>query len=222
MNEKLLFAEIVVVFSLLLLAKRLFGKAGVLAWIPLATVMANILTVKNANIFGLNTAIGSVMFASTFLATDILTECYGVKEARRGVLMGFFGALMFMVCSQIALFYNPSSIDHASEAMRKLFDLNFRVSLASITMYLAANMADVFLYDRLKTRTCGKKIWLRNNISTIVCNCAENFLFVLLGFYGMYDFAQCIGIACSISIIEAIVGICDTPFLYAAIRIRNG
>ena len=222
MNERLLFLEIVVVFSLLLLSKRLFGKAGVLAWIPLATVTANILTVKNASIFGLNTAIGSVMFASTFLATDILTECYGVKEARRGVMMGFFGAVMFMVCSQIALCYSPSSIDYASESMRELFELNFRVSLASITMYLAANMADVFLYDRLKTRTCGKKIWLRNNISTIVCNCAENFLFVLLGFYGMYDFAQCIGIACSISIIEAIVGICDTPFLYAAIRIRNG
>ena len=222
MNERLLFLEIVVVFSLLLLSKRLFGKAGVLAWIPLATVTANILTVKNASIFGLNTAIGSVMFASTFLATDILTECYGVKEARRGVMMGFFGAVMFMVCSQIALCYSPSSIDYASESMRELFELNFRVSLASITMYLAANMADVFLYEMLKVKTEGRKIWLRNNVSTILCNCAENFMFVLLGFYGVYDFRQCMSIAWSISIIEAIVGICDTPFLYVALRMRNG
>ena len=214
MNERLLFLEIVVVFSLLLLSKRLFGKAGVLAWIPLATVTANILTVKNASIFGLNTAVGSVMFASTFLATDILTECYGVKE--------FFGAVMFMVCSQIALCYSPSSIDYASESMRELFELNFRVSLASITMYLAANMADVFLYEMLKVKTEGRKIWLRNNVSTILCNCAENFMFVLLGFYGVYDFRQCMSIAWSISIIEAIVGICDTPFLYVALRMRNG
>ena len=114
MNEILLFVEVITVFSLLLLAKKFFGKAGVLAWIPLATIMANILTVKNACIFGMNTAIGSVMFASTFLATDILTECYGVKEARRGVLMGFFGAVMFMISSQIALFYKPSLIDYAS------------------------------------------------------------------------------------------------------------
>ena len=212
MNERLLFLEIVVVFSLLLLSKRLFGKAGVLAWIPLATVTANILTVKNASIFGLNTAVGSVMFASTFLATDILS----------GVMMGFFGAVMFMVCSQIALCYSPSSIDYASESMRELFELNFRVSLASITMYLAANMADVFLYEMLKVKTEGRKIWLRNNVSTILCNCAENFMFVLLGFYGVYDFRQCMSIAWSISIIEAIVGICDTPFLYVALRMRNG
>ena len=222
MNEKLLFIEIFTVFSLLLLAKKFFGKNGVLAWIPLATITANILTVKNASIFGLNTAIGSVMFASTFLATDILTECYGVKDAQRGVLMGFFGAVMFMICSQIALLYSPSSIDYASEAMKNLFALNLRVNLASVIMYLAANMADVFLYDKLKKRTAGKKIWLRNNVSTILCNCAENFMFVFFGFYGVYNFSQCMEIACSISIIEAIVGVCDTPFLYAALKMRNG
>ena len=220
MNEIVLFIEIVVVFSLLLIAKRLFGKAGVLAWIPIATIMANILTVKNACIFGMNTAIGSVMFASTFLATDILTECYGVKEARRGVLMGFCGAVIFMLCSQIALLYSPSLIDYASGAMNELFALNFRISLASITMYLVANLADVFLYEKLKIKTEGKKIWLRNNVSTILCNCAENFAFVLLGFYGMYDFTQCMSIACSISIIETIVGLCDTPFLYVALKMR--
>ena len=222
MNEGLLFVEIVIVFTLLLLAQRIFGKAGVLAWIPLATVTANILTLKNVCLFGMNTAAGSVMFASTFLATDILTECYGVKEARRGVLMGLCGAVMFVVCSQIVLCYIPSPIDYASDAMNGLFVLNLRVSIASIAMYLVANMADVFLYEGLRRKTGGSKMWLRNNLSTIVCNCAENFMFVLLGFYGVYDFGQCMNIAWSISIIEAIVGICDTPFLYAALRMRNG
>ena len=222
MNEGLLFVEIVIVFTLLLLAQRIFGKAGVLAWIPLATVTANSLTLKNVCLFGMNTAAGSVMFASTFLATDILTECYGVKEARRGVLMGLCGAVMFVVCSQIVLCYIPSPIDYASDAMNGLFVLNLRVSIASIAMYLVANMADVFLYEGLRRKTGGSKMWLRNNLSTIVCNCAENFMFVLLGFYGVYDFGQCMNIAWSISIIEAIVGICDTPFLYAALRMRNG
>ena len=218
MNEGLLFAEIFIVFSLLLLFKKVFGKFGVLAWIPLATVIANILTVKNVSIFGMNTAIGSVMFASTFLATDILTECYGVREARRGVLLGLFGALMFTICSQIALLYSPSSIDYASGAMEELFALNLRVSLSSVLMYFAANMADVFLYEKLRQKTKGKKLWFRNNVSTILCNCLENFLFVLFGFYGLYDFSQCMEIALSISIIEVIAGLCDTPFLYLAVR----
>lgn len=218
MNEILIFIEVTTVFSLLLLLKKFFGKSGVLAWIPSATIIANTITVKNASIFGLNTAIGSVVFASNFLATDILTECYGAKEAKRGVMLGFFGAIMFLICSQIAINYVPSSIDYADEAMSKLFAMNLRISISSIVMYFFANMADVFLYEKIKIKTHGKKIWLRNNVSTITCNCLENFFFVFLGFYGMYNFLQCIQVALSISIIEVIVGILDTPFLYLALK----
>ena len=221
MNERLLLIEIVTVFLLLLVVKKFFGKNGVLAWIPLVTVIANILTAKNATIFGMNTALGSVLFASTFLAMDILTECYGVRDAKRGVLLGLFGVIVFMICSQIALYYQPSPIDYASTAMSDLFTLNFRVNLASVIMYLIANMGDVFLYEKLRQKTQGKKMWLRNNVSTIFCNCVENFMFVLFGFYGLYDFSQCMSIACSISLVEALVGICDTPFLYLAVKMNE-
>ena len=218
MNEKLILAEILAVFSLLLLSKKLFGKAGVMAWIAIATVIANVITAKNAAVFGLNTAIGSVMFASTFLATDILTECYGAWEARKGVLLGLFSALVFIVSSQIALAYVPSSIDYANGAMSMLFAMNLRISLSSVVMYFIANMADIFMYDHLRIKTRGKKMWLRNNVATITCNCMENFFFVLFGFYGLYDFVQCMQIAFSVSVIEAFVGICDTPFLYLAVE----
>lgn len=217
MNEKLIFIEIICVFSLLLLSKKLFGKAGLFAWISSAVIIANMITVKNACIFGMNTAIGSVVFASTFLATDILTECYGVKEARRGVYIGIFGAVMFMICSQIAIHYIPSVIDYADEAMTKLFSMNLRISLSSVIMCFIANIADVFIYEKIKIKTHGKKIWLRNNVATITCNCLENFFFVLFGFYGMFDFNQCMHVAFSISVIETIIGLCDTPFLYLAV-----
>lgn len=218
MNEVLMFCEIVIVFSLLLLSKKLFGKAGVQAWIPIATIIANILTLKNVNVFGMNTAIGTIVFASIFLATDILSECYGVKEARRGVLMGIFGAIVFMICSQLTLLYIPSNIDVANGAMGQLFTMNLRITFSSLLMFLIANLADIFLYDKLRIKTKGRYLWLRNNIATITCNCLENFFFVLLGFYGLFDFHQCMDIALSLSVIETLIGICDTPFLYLALR----
>lgn len=76
MNNFLVFIEVAFVFSSVLAALKFFGKPGVIAWVPIATVLANIITAKNANVFGLSTAIGTVMFASTFLATDILSEMY--------------------------------------------------------------------------------------------------------------------------------------------------
>lgn len=222
MNELIILAEIIIVFSILLLCKKLFGKTGVMVWVSLATVLANIITAKNVNIFGLSTAIGTVMFASTFLATDILTEFYSAKDARKAINIGLFSNVILIVSTQIALLYTPSEFDYANDAMKTLFSLNLRISIASAAMYYIANMADIYVFSKIKAMTGGKQLWLRNNIATILCNCLENFGFIGLAFAGIYDFKTIMTIAISTSIVEAVVAVCDTPFLYLAKRLKNG
>lgn len=216
MNNALILVEIAVIFTSLLLCYRAFGKAGAVAWVGIATVLANIITAKNADIFGLSTAIGTVMFASTFLATDILTEYHSKEDARLAVCIGLFADVVLIVSTQIALLYKPSEFDYADGAMRTLFSLNLRISLASMLMYFIANMADVALFAKMKQKSNGKRLWLRNNVATILCNCLENFGFIFLAFVGIYDMQTILTIAVSTSIIEALVAICDTPFLYIA------
>lgn len=221
MNTALVFVEAVVVFSALLLCYRFFGKTGAILWTAVATVLANVITAKNADIFGLSTAIGTVMFASTFLATDILTEYHSVKDAKTAVYAGLFADVMLIISTQIALMYQPSEIDYADGAMRTLFALNLRISLASMVMYFLSNIADVYLFHKLKERSKGKCLWLRNNVATILCNCLENFGFIFLAFVGIYDGETILTIAVSTSIVEAVVAICDTPFLYMAGDIKR-
>jgi len=220
-NELLMFIEIITVFSGVLLFKKLFGKVGVITWVAIATILANIITAKNATLFGLSTAIGTVMFASTFLATDILNECYSKKDAKMAVYIGLISNIVLIVGTQIALNYAPSSVDYADGSMQVLFGLNLRISVASGVMYFISNMLDVVLFDKLKKKTNGKLLWLRNNVSTILCNCLENFFFIGLAFCGIYDLKTILIIAGSTSIIEMIVALCDTPFLYLAKRIKN-
>lgn len=219
MNNIIFIIEVITVFSLVLLAKKFFGKYGMIAWVAIATVLANIITAKNVDLFGLSTAIGTIMFASTFLATDILSECYSKKDAQRAVLIGLFSDAVLIISTQIALQYTPSEFDYAHEAMQTLFALNLRISLASAFMYFIANMADVFLFNKIKEKMQGKHLWLRNNVSTILCNCLENFGFIFLAFVGVYDLPTIFTIAISTSIIELIVAILDTPFLYLAKRV---
>ena len=221
MNNLIIIGEIIVVFSILLLCKKLFGKTGMIVWVSLATVLANIITAKNVNIFGLSTAIGTVMFASTFLATDILAECYSPKDAKKAINIGLFSNLILIVSTQIALLYTPSEFDYAHDAMKTLFSLNLRISLASAAMYYIANMADIYVFSKIKQKTEGRMLWLRNNVATILCNCLENFGFIGLAFAGIYDFQTIMTIAISTSIIEALVAVCDTPFLYVARRITS-
>ncbi|MBQ1292012.1 MAG: queuosine precursor transporter, partial [Lachnospiraceae bacterium] len=207
---------------ILLLCKKLFGKTGLMVWVSLATVLANIITAKNVNIFGLSTAIGTVMFASIFLATDILTEFYSAKDAKKAINVGLFSNVILIVSTQIALLYTPSEFDYANDAMKTLFSLNLRISIASAAMYYIANMADILVFSKIKVRTSGKYLWLRNNVATILCNCLENFGFIGLAFAGIYDVGTIMTIAISTSIVEAIVAVCDTPFLYLAKRIKHG
>lgn len=219
MNELLLLIEVVIVFSLVLLSNKVFKREGLIAWVAIATVLANIITAKNAMIFGLSTAIGTVMFASTFLATDILTECYSKEDAKKAVYLGLFSDVVLIISTQVALRYIPSPFDYANGAMQTLFALNLRISIASAVMYFIANMADIYLFSKLKEKTEGKYLWLRNNVSTIVCNCLENFGFIGIAFFGIYDLNTIMVIALSTSIVEMIVALLDTPFLYIA---KNG
>jgi hypothetical protein len=221
MNSILVFFDIIFVFSSVLICKKLFGKLGVVAWVPVATILANIVTAKNANIFGLSTAIGTVMFASTFLATDILSECYSKEDAKKAVYLGLFADIILIIATQIALLYVPSEFDYAHDAMNTLFSLNLRISIASAVMYIIANLADIYLFNKLRIVTDGKFLWLRNNVSTILCNCLENFGFIGLAFWGVYDLSTILTIAISTSIVETIVAVLDTPFLYLAVFKKN-
>ena len=216
MNNLILFVEVLTIFGALLACYRFFGKYGAITWVAMATILANVITAKNANIFGLSTAIGTVMFASTFLATDILAEYHSKEDAKTAVYIGLMADIILIISTQIALLYKPSEFDYANGAMQTLFALNLRISIASMVMYFFANIADVYLFSKLKEKSNGKRLWVRNNLSTILCNCLENFGFIFLAFVGIYDGATILTIAISTSIIEAIVAVCDTPFLYLA------
>ena len=218
MNIVLGAVSILVTFSLLVLFEKLFKKEGLYVWMGISTIIANIIVCKNIEIFGITATLGNVLFASTFLATDMMTEKYDVKDSKKAVLLGLASQVMFIVITQMALLFIPAEEDIAHGAMKELFSINIRVSISSMTMFFIANMADIYLFQKIKERI-PNKLWLRNNIATIVSNCIENYFFVTLAFIGIYDIQTIIAIATSTTILEMIIAICDTPFLYLSKKI---
>lgn len=220
-NEVLFFIEAFVVFGALLLIKKFLGKAGLMAWVPVAVILANIQVLESVNVFGLDATLGNVLFASSFLATDMLSENYGKKYAKRAVKAGVIFMLFFIVVSQITLLFAPASFDVARPAIEGVFTLSLRTTAASLLMYALANILDVVLFERLKKATKGKYLWMRNNVCTIVCNCVENFGFVLLAFTGILAFNDMMAIALSTCVIEIVLALLDTPFVYAAKHLKT-
>lgn len=220
MNEILLVLTIVATFSMMLLMFRLFGKIGIFVWAGFATIFANIEVVKIVQIFGLETALGNVMFGTTFLATDILSECYGKKEARKAVHIGLVMMLVFFALLQLSLLFVPSPNDFANEPMHKLFALSPRVFFASTLLYLLANHLDILIYSKLK-QWFPKQLWLRNNVATVICQSSQAFLFAFISFYGTMPVSAIVQIAVTGIIFETLVAFCDTPFLYWARHMKK-
>jgi uncharacterized integral membrane protein (TIGR00697 family) len=74
----------IVNFALITVAFRFWGKRGILAYIILSVIAANLQVNKGVvfdfGFFQLEATLGNVMFAGIFLATDLLNEKYGRIE----------------------------------------------------------------------------------------------------------------------------------------------
>ena len=213
MNIILGFFNVIAVFSIVVAVEKFFKKEGLLVYVSISTIIANILVCKSIELMGYVTCMGSIMFASNFLATDILCEKYSKEDGKKAVIMAAVSQAIFIFVIQFALLYSPSSVDMMNDNMKELFALNLRVGLSSLFMFVVSNLFDIHIYDRLKKRY-PNKLWLRNNVATIVSNCAENYIFTFLAFAGIYDLVTIVSIASVGSIIELVIAVLDTPFLY--------
>lgn len=222
MNELLLFSTIIVAFFSLLLMFRLWGRTGIYIWVALASVIANIEVLKCVDIFGISTTLGNVVYGSTFLATDILSQLYGGKEARRAVKVGFAALLAFVALTQISLRFVPNAEDYISPVMEQIFSVAPILFLCSLVSYLISNTLDTYLYDWIGKHT--EKIWLRNNLSTFTSQALDTILiFVLYAVCGVFPWSIVPAMILSCYIIKIIAAACDTPFVYLAQRMmKNG
>lgn len=221
MNNILLIVSIIGVFSIMLMIKRFLGKEGLIGWMGIATIVANILIIKGVNIFGISSTLGNVLFASNFLATDMLTENYGYQEAKKGVKFAIISVITYLLITQVALLYVPNAEDIAQSSFETLFSLAPRITLASVSLFALSNFIDIRLYEYLRKKSDGKRMWLRNNVCTILTNGGENFIFYLVAFGGIMSLETIFFIGLSATIIETFVALCDTPFLYISKKIKS-
>lgn len=149
-NEIFGVASFIVTFILMVLMYRCFGKHGLIAWVAMGTIIANIQVIKTIHIFGISATLGNVMFASIYLATDILNDIYGRKVAKRAVWLGFSSTLVMIIVMQMSLHFIPAPEDTAQGALKTIFDLVPRIALGSIVAYIIGQHVDVFIFSLIK------------------------------------------------------------------------
>lgn len=215
-NEVLWIGFALMDLSVALLMYRFFDKAGIFGMIVFNLVLCNIQVLKTVELFGFTVTLGNILYAGVFLATDMLGEFYGEKEARKGVILGFVAMLLCMVYMQIALHFSPAPSDFVQPHLEGIFGLMPRLALASTAAYLCSQFHDVWAYAFWRKFSKGRFLWLRNNASTLVSQLIDSSIFCIVAFWGVYSTPILLEILFTTYIFKGIVALLDTPFMYMA------
>lgn len=221
-NEIILILSLVGIFSATLIWFILFGAKGLMCWTVIATLAANIEALILIDAFGLEQTLGNILFAATFLITDILSELYGKEEANKAVNIGIATSISFLLLSQCWFLYTPSPNDIMTPSILTVFASTKRLMLVSLVVYAIVQRLDVILYHKIwaftqkRSNDKRKYLWLRNNVATLTCQLINTVLFTFGAFWGTYDFNTLMNIIITSYIVFIFTSLLDTPVVYLA------
>ncbi|HYE51758.1 MAG TPA: queuosine precursor transporter [Azospirillaceae bacterium] len=233
--ELLLLAQMLLCFTSVLALARLFGRSGLYVYIVLAVCAANIEVLKAVQFgfYGHPVAMGTILFSSTYLATDILAEHFGRDAARKGVYLGFAGYLLFTLFMLVTLGFRPLTPEQAGTEMAwalpvqdhllALFLPAPALFAAGMIAYLTSQLFDVWVYQKIRGATGDRHLWLRNNGSTMLSGLVDNIVFSVLAWRVLAEepvdwhalvFTYILGTY----LMRVVTSLADTPFMYLSRR----
>lgn len=202
---------------------RLFGKAGLQVAIAFSILLANLQGPKLTTIFGVQTSLGVLFYASIFFATDVLSENYGKDEANKAVKMGFLVSIIMIVMMSLSLLYQPSNTSETSavsanihKAFITIVDFTPRFVLGSLLAYYISQRYDVWAFHAIKQRTGEKYLWLRNNLSTMSSQLMDTIIYTLVVWWSIVDLKTAFQIGAVEYSLKVMISLVDTGFIYWA------
>ena len=177
MNIILLFSELVLTLSTLIVLYHKYKKEGIYAWVVLATILSNIMITKTINISGLDINLGIIIIATIFIATNLLIQKEGEKETNKIILTIFLTSLLTNFLLILVSFLDISSLTTSMDnAYNKLVINNILLITINNIILLITLKINSYLYYKVKI--IENKIWVSNIISMMV---SELIYGILLG-----------------------------------------
>jgi len=162
---------------------RYFSFIGLYIYISLIVLITPIQVLKVVQ-FGFlpyPVAMGTALFSTLFLATDLLTENHGVPIARRGTILGFLAQALFVSLIFLTLLPKPAlGYESIQQALEMIFLPHPSLFVAGLLAFLVGQWYDIKIYQWLKEKTNGRLLWLRTGISYAIATFLDNTLFSIL------------------------------------------
>jgi uncharacterized integral membrane protein (TIGR00697 family) len=152
-------------------------------------LLSNIISVKLFDIGGIITLPAAVIvYVFTYPLTDVIGEVYGKDAAQKTVKAGFLTQLLASIFILISIKLPPAPFFQFQQEYETILSGGFRIIAASLLAYLASQNIDVHIFHKLKDKYSEKKLWLRNNASTLTSQLVDTSIFITIAFYGTMPF----------------------------------
>ncbi len=201
------------------IAKK-YGVEYIIGMFASLTVISNVIASKIV-VFGPFTVPAAVLvYSTTFLLTDFLSEMYSEKEAIKAVFIGFLSNIVLVMSTWIAVEWQAAPFWGGQAAFESIFGLVPRIVLGSMIAYIVSQNLDVKIFVFLKKKH-PKHLWIRNNTSTMVSQFVDTVIFITIAFYGTVSGNMLLTLILGQYVVKWLIAAIDTPFLYIVRHIYN-
>lgn len=180
-----------------------------------------------SNHLSFSLAVGVLPWPVVFVLTDIINEYYGVKGVRfLSVLTAALISFAFIVfyfaihaspdTSWWLTSYSKSGVPDMQAAFAAIFGQGMNIIIGSLAAFLLGQIADAYIFRRIKFLTGEKRIWMRATLSTLVSQLIDSFVVTYIAFYIFrgVSIGQCTAWALTSYTYKFLIAILFTPAVY--------
>lgn len=184
-------------------------------------VLVNTVGSKIINLFGVRVSVGIFFMPVLFLVTDIVGEVKGHEHASLFVHYSIIMLVILFVTTALFVQVAPHPSWELQQAYRQIFGMSMRMSLASLVSFSISQTVDVNIFLLFKKLSKGKKLWLRNNLSTITSQFIDTVIFMFIAFYQTtpkFTVAFVFSLIIPYWLFKVVFALLDTPFCYLGVK----
>ncbi len=133
---------------------------------------------------------GLLIFPINFLLSNLITEIYGYKYARRAVWCGFLFNLLFIVYGQTVIHMPSPNYSIYNPLFDKLIISYLKLSIISIASYFTVEPFNLFFIAKSKIYTDGSGMKLRFVLATSLSIIISGIIFNLIKYYDSIFFIK--------------------------------
>jgi uncharacterized integral membrane protein (TIGR00697 family) len=172
-------------------------------------------------------SVGVIPWPVIFVMTDIINEYYGVKGVRFLSLLtaGLIAFAFFVFYFAIKTApdtgfwlssYSKEGVPDMQAAFAAIFGQGMNIIVGSITAFIIGQIADAFIFRKIKTFTGENRIWARATVSTLFSQMIDSFVVTYIAFYIFrgVSFGQCTAWALTSYSYKFLIAVLFTPVIY--------